>query len=53
MFKQDAFAATASSNNRECLTSCDLKIDAAQNFLLPDFLRQRAYRDHRRRIARS
>src|SRR6059058_1248825 len=36
MFKQNAFAAAASSNNRECLTSCDLKINAAQDFLLPN-----------------
>jgi hypothetical protein len=40
MFKQNAFAAAASSNDRECLTSCDLKIDAAQDLLLPNLFGQ-------------
>src|ERR1044072_8951327 len=50
MFKQNALAAAASSNNRECLTSCDLKINTAQNFLLPNPFSQRSDCDHWRRI---
>src|SRR4029453_14327539 len=46
MFKQNAFAPAASSNDRECLTSCDLKIDAAQDFLLSDLFDQRSDCDH-------
>src|ERR1700730_10243978 len=52
MFKQEAFSA-ASSNNRECFSSCDLKIDAAQNFLLPNPFGQRSDCDHRRRSTRG
>ena len=35
MLKQNAFAATAASNDGEGFTSCDFKIDATQNFLFP------------------
>src|SRR6266403_4340586 len=53
MFKQNTFSAAASSNNRECLTGYDLKIDATQNFLLSDLFGQCAHRDHWRRPTRS
>src|SRR5438094_1030017 len=53
MFKQNAFAAAASSNDRECLASCDLKIDAAQDFLLPNLFGQRSDCDHWGRMARN
>ena len=38
MFKQNALAAAAPPNDGQRFTAPDLKIDAAQNFLLPDFL---------------
>src|SRR6266511_2674141 len=50
VLEQNALAATASSDNRECLTSCDFKIDAAQNFLLPNAFDHRPHCDHWRRI---
>ena len=36
VLEQNALAAAASSNDRQRFTSCDFKIDAAQNFLLPN-----------------
>src|SRR5438552_17038767 len=53
IFKQNAFAAAAPSNDRECLASCDLKIDAAQDFLLPNLFGQRSDCDHWGRMARN
>ena len=40
MFKQNALAAATASDDGECFTGLDLKIDTAQNFLSPDFFCQ-------------
>ena len=37
-FEQNTLAATAAPNDGQGLAAADLEIDAAQNFLLPDFL---------------
>src|SRR5436309_10173968 len=50
MFKQNAFATAAPTDDGKSFTGPHLKINAAQNLLLSDFFCQRANPDHRRRI---
>src|SRR5207244_6585247 len=53
MFKQNALAAAAPPDNGKSFTHSHLKIDPAQNLLLPDFFCQWTHLDHRRRITRN
>jgi hypothetical protein len=53
MFKQNALAAATASDDGECFTGPDLKIDTAQNLLSPDSFCQGTYGNHWRRIARN
>jgi hypothetical protein len=46
MFKQNAFATAAPSNNGERLTLRDLKIDTSKDFLPANFLPQCPHCDH-------
>src|SRR5207302_6615139 len=50
MFKQNAFATAAPPDDGKSFTTPHLKINAAQNLLLPDFFYQLTHLYHRPRI---
>jgi hypothetical protein len=46
VLEQNAFTTTAAPDDGQRLAAADLKVDATQDFLLPDLLLQRAHGNH-------